>query len=85
MSLFLEYGRDRTFLIRILMVMVVMFAVTIVLIAFFAVRQRIIYINPSHVIGTTTVGYVPDDAAIYFAQTFITFLGNVNRDTALDQ
>ena len=85
MSFFLEYGEDSRFLIRILTIIVTIESVVIMALGFLAVKQRIIYINPSEVVGSTYVGYVPDEMVTFFGTTFVYFLGNVNQYSVTEQ
>ena len=85
MNLFVGYGEDARFTIRLLTLLVAVESLVIMALGFFAVRQRIIYVNPSNVIGSAYVGYVPEEAAGYFGLSFISFLGNVNQYSVKDQ
>ena len=85
MPLFVEYGELERFLIKVLTIIVTVESLVIMGLGFLAVKQRVVYVNPSNVIGTTHVGYVPDDSAAYFGMTFIFFLGNVNEYSAKEQ
>lgn len=85
MSLFLEYGKDSRFLIKILTVVSCLFAVVILLLGVSIMRQNVVYINPANVIGTAKVGYIPDSSAIYFGMAFVHFLGNVSPQTVKQQ
>jgi len=82
---FLEYAEDTRFLLRVMTLIVCVESAVIMILGFMAVRQRIVYINPSQVIGTAYVGHVPDEAAGYFALSFLSFFGNVNKYSALEQ
>lgn len=78
MSIFVEYGKDSRFLIKILTLIVVVESVVMLVMAAYTVKQRIVYVNPNNVVGTTKVGHVPDEYAAYFGLAFLSFLGNVN-------
>lgn len=85
MAWFVEYGKDSRFLIRILTIIVVVQAVVIMALGFLAVKQRVLYVNPSKAIGTAYVGYVSDDSAAFFGMAFLYFLGNVNKYSVIEQ
>jgi hypothetical protein len=85
MPFFLEYAEDNRFLLKILTIIVSVESVVIMGLGFFAVKQRIVYINPSHVIGSTHVGYVPDEAVAHFGMAFLSFVGNVNQYSVNEQ
>ncbi|MDA8103762.1 MAG: TraE/TraK family type IV conjugative transfer system protein [Nitrospiraceae bacterium] len=85
MSFFLEYGEDSRFLIKILALIVTIESIVIMGLGFLAVKQRIIYINPSQVVGSTYVGYVPEEMVTLFGTTFVYFLGNANQYSVGEQ
>lgn len=85
MSLFVEYGKDSRYLIRILAMVICVEAAVIVLLGMAVVKGNIIYINPDNVIGTAKRGYVPDDYAAYFGMMFIHFRGNSSPATVKEQ
>jgi type IV secretory pathway component VirB8 len=85
MSLFIEYGKDSNFIIKVLTIVICVETFVIAFLGLFIVKQKIVYINPSSVIGTSRVGYVPDEMSAYFAMTFISFLGNINPYSAFEQ
>lgn len=85
MPFFLDYAKDSRYLIKMLAFLVVVETFVILALGFLSIKPRVIYINPSVVVGTARVGYVPDEAAIYFGMSFISFFGNVNHLSALEQ
>lgn len=82
---FVQYGEDNRFLIKVLTVIICVETFVISILGFFSVKQRIIYVNPSSVVGSTRVGYVPDEYMGYFANTFVFLIGNVNAHSAFEQ
>jgi len=84
-AFFLEYAEDNRFLLKILTIIVCIESLVIMALGFLAVKQRIVYINPSQVIGSTYVGYVPDEAVAHFGMAFISFFGNVNQYSVNEQ
>lgn len=85
MPLFVEYAEDIKFINKVLVAIVCMMSLVIMTLGFFAVRQRIVYVNPSQVIGSAYVGYVPEEAVGYFGVSFISFLGNTNQYSVKEQ
>jgi len=85
MPFFVEYAKDSRYLIKMLATLVVIETFVILGLGFLSIKPRVIYINPSAVVGTARVGYVPDEAAVYFGLSFISFFGNVNHFSALEQ
>ncbi|MBE0427220.1 MAG: hypothetical protein IBX72_11335 [Nitrospirae bacterium] len=85
MSFFVQYGEDSRFLIKVLTIIICVETLVIGFLGLFSIKQKIVYINPSSVIGTARVGYVPDEMKAYFAMTFVSFLGNVNPHSAFEQ
>lgn len=85
MPLFVQYGDDIKFVNRILTLIVCVMSVVIMILGVFAVKQRIIYVNPSQVIGSAYVGYVPEEAVGYFGATFLGYLGNSNQYSVKEQ
>jgi hypothetical protein len=84
-SLFVEYGEDVKFINKMLVALVCVMAVVIMVLGVLAAKQRIIYVNPSQVIGSAYVGYVPEEAVGYFGASFISFLGNSNQYSVKQQ
>lgn len=85
MKFFLEYAEDTRFLMRILTGIVCVETFIIGLLGFSVIKQRIIYINPSSIIGTTNIGYVPDEMVGYFGTAFVSYLGNFNPEAVVGQ
>lgn len=85
MPFFLDYAKDSRYLIKVLACLVVLETLVILALGFLSIKPRVIYINPSTVVGTARTGYVPDEAAVYFGTSFISFFGNVNHLSALEQ
>lgn len=85
MAFFLEYGEDQRFLIKVLVIIAGVAVAGVVILGLLAVKERIVYVNPSNVIGTAKVGYVPDEYVSYFGMTFIFFLGNANKYSVEEQ
>lgn len=85
MPFFLDYAKDSRYLIKILTFLIVLETLVILALGFLSIKPRVIYINPSTVVGTARVGYVPDEAAVFFGMSFISFFGNVNPYSALEQ
>lgn len=85
MAFFLEYGEDQRFLIKALVIIACVAVAAVVVLGVLSVKERITYINPTGVMGTTNAGYVPDEYAVYFGMTFLYFLGNVNKYSVEEQ
>lgn len=85
MKFFLEYAEDTRFLMRILTAIVCIETFIIGILGFSVIKQRIIYINPSSIIGTTNIGYVPDEMVGYFGTAFVSYLGNFNPEAVVGQ
>ncbi len=85
MSLFVNYGDDARFVTKVLTIIIVVETLVIAFLGFFSVKKDIVYINPSNVIGTARVGYVPDDAVAFFGMAFLSFIGNVNPYSVFEQ
>lgn len=85
MSYFVAYGEESRFIIRVLVVLVVLLSLVVALLGFLSVKQRILYINPTAIVGTARVGYVPDEYISFFGMTFLYYLGNVNPYSVLSQ
>lgn len=85
MSFFVTYGEESRFIIRVLVILVICLSIVVALLGFLSVKQRILYINPTAIVGTARVGYVPDEYISFFAMTFLYYLGNTNPYSALSQ
>ncbi len=85
MSLFLGFGEDAKFLIRCLVVVVCVLGVAVAGLAYKVYNRDVLYINPSAITGTARVGYITREYAGAFGDTFVSYLGNVNKESADSQ
>ena len=85
MSIFLGFGEDAKFLIRCLVVIVCILGVSVVGLAYKVFNRDVLYINPSAITGTARVGYITPEFAGAFADAFVSYLGNVNKESANTQ
>lgn len=84
MGYFIQYGEELRLVNRILVITVLVLAVLVVLLVFSVTGKRIIYINPSSVIGTGAPGVVTEQYVEYFARYFLYLMGNFSSKTIED-
>ena len=82
MSLFLGFGEDAKFLIRMLTAVVCVLLVAVAFLAYKVFNRDVLYINPSAITGTARVGYITNEYAGSFGDAFVNYIGNVNREAA---
>jgi hypothetical protein len=85
LSLFLGFGDSARFLIRMLTTSLCVALITIALLAYKVFNRDVLYINPSAITGTARVGYVTAEYAGSFGEAFVSYIGNVNKESATSQ
>lgn len=84
MGYFIQYGEELRLTNRILVLIVIVLMLLVIILAFQIAGKKVIYVNPSSVVGTGAPGVVTDEYVEYFARYFLHLMGNFTSGTIED-